>query len=458
MRKNSFLYLLALFCGFFCVAQQDSLTHEQFQQLLSKYHPIMRQAAIINSMAANDIRAARGAFDPVVALKFGEKQLNGKRYYRQQDMEIRIPTWYGPQVVAGTENLDGQYLNRSQTPGRVNRLGVEIPLGKGLFFDEKRAAVEQAKVYSTMTRWEQFSVVNDLMLEAHEAFFDWWRSYRLMQINAEAISLNEKRLRLIKSSVAFGERPAIDTVEARSQIQSFQLRYQAAQAEYDLAKQKLSVYLWDDAQQNVPLPDFVHPAAGAVPEEDQDATLPENHPILLYYAAKNEYLNWERKLKYQSLLPKVDFSYNFLSKDKVELSAPFQRSFQYGLKVEMPILLRSARALLQNAQLKTELNAVQRDQKIAELRAKIAQYHTLHQNYQQQWRLAQETVLLYQQLLRGENLRFENGEGSIFLINSRESKVFEALEKLVETEAKMRLALYKLRWAKGELWVEQPIP
>ena len=55
-------------------------------------------------------------------------------------------------------------------------------------------------------------------------------------------------------------------------------------------------------------------------------------------------------------------------------------------------------------------------------------------------------------LLKGEQARFENGESSLFLINSREQKRIETLQKLTATIAKFYKQKTALRWASGILW------
>jgi hypothetical protein len=54
-------------------------------------------------------------------------------------------------------------------------------------------------------------------------------------------------------------------------------------------------------------------------------------------------------------------------------------------------------------------------------------------------------------LQRGEEIRFFNGENSLFLVNSRENKALESLQKLAELEAKYFKTLYHLYWAGGVL-------
>ena len=48
-------------------------------------------------------------------------------------------------------------------------------------------------------------------------------------------------------------------------------------------------------------------------------------------------------------------------------------------------------------------------------------------------------------------LRFNNGESSLFLINSRETNVLEIKQKIIELEMKLMKAFYTLNWAAGLL-------
>jgi outer membrane protein TolC len=57
----------------------------------------------------------------------------------------------------------------------------------------------------------------------------------------------------------------------------------------------------------------------------------------------------------------------------------------------------------------------------------------------------------YQRLVRAEEIRFENGESSLFLINSRENKALEALQKLIELKTKYYKSVYALQWSAGLL-------
>jgi outer membrane protein TolC len=57
----------------------------------------------------------------------------------------------------------------------------------------------------------------------------------------------------------------------------------------------------------------------------------------------------------------------------------------------------------------------------------------------------------YLALQRGEEIRFQTGESSLFLINARENKTLEALQKLQELRTKYLVAANEIQWAAGLL-------
>jgi outer membrane protein TolC len=50
------------------------------------------------------------------------------------------------------------------------------------------------------------------------------KNYEILKLQKENVELNKKRFELIKKTFSYGERAAIDTVEAESQLQSFQIQ------------------------------------------------------------------------------------------------------------------------------------------------------------------------------------------------------------------------------------------
>ena len=52
---------------------------------------------------------------------------------------------------------------------------------------------------------------------------------------------------------------------------------------------------------------------------------------------------------------------------------------------------------------------------------------------------------------RGEDIRFKVGESSLFLLNTRENKVLESMQKLAELKTKFFKSYRAVGWASGQL-------
>jgi outer membrane protein TolC len=82
---------------------------------------------------------------------------------------------------------------------------------------------------------------------------------------------------------------------------------------------------------------------------------------------------------------------------------------------------------------------------------KVRSYYNEFVNLQNQIALQSRNYESYLQLVRAEQSRFENGESSLFMINSRENKALEAYEKLIELKTKYFKTIYSLQWSAGLL-------
>ena len=104
------------------------------------------------------------------------------------------------------------------------------------------------------------------------------------------------------------------------------------------------------------------------------------------------------------------------------------------------------------AKLKIRETQLQQSQKEIDIINKVKKYYNQLLNYKTQVNLLQKTYNNYLQLQRGEEIRFFNGESSLFLVNSRENKTLETLLKLTEVVVKYNKTSIGLQWAAGQLW------
>lgn len=458
--------LFLLFQGAFANDSTKVLSLESFLQIVKQYHPVARQAGIRIDMAKAELTASRGAFDPLLETGGQNKTFDGINYYRGNTVQLNIPTWYGVEVKAGIEYLGGLRTDPVETPGRTSFAGIVVPLGKNLLMDNRRAALQKAKIMVGASEQEKNILLNDLMMEAVDAYWSWVESYLVFTAYREVIDINRKRLDWVKAAWRNGERPAIDTTEALVQLQQFEYRQNEAWLNWQNAGVTLSAYLWTAGNRAYELPGHAVPDkklndlfdAVNFPELEQlaeEAT--RTHPELRLYDFKLKVLEVEKKLRFQELLPKLDLKYNQLGKG-YNLAATvsgngFENSYRYGIQFSMPLRLSKGRGAFRMARLKIEDARLEQSNKKILVVNKLRQYYNQLVVYKNQVNLLKRTHENYLRLQKGEELRFFNGESNLFLVNSRETKTMEMMIKLTETCISYNKKAFGLQWAAGKLWM-----
>jgi outer membrane protein TolC len=457
--KNKFPFILFLLCMQFSFAQDSlKLSHQEFLNIVKNYHPLAFKYQLQSKIANAEITKARGNFDPVIAGKLGEKNIDGTKYYEQKNIELGIPTWYGIEITGSYNYLDGEKINNSDTRGGLYQFGVTIPLAKNLLYDKRRAMLDQTKFGLKMTEAEQTVLTNELLLDAENTFWEWVKNYEIYKLQRSAVEINKERLILTKKTYQYGERPAIDTVEVLSQLQNFELRERDAYLNFVKSTQELQMFLWKDQQELYEISQLIFPSSSLDEHsgysdyeflvQNVQSRQVQNHASLEYYLQKQNILESERRLKWQSFLPKLDFTYNFFNKEnyKPDYLPLFDNNFQYGLKLEIPIFLRQARADYEIAKFKISQNQQDFQFKTREISTKIETYKNEVNNYFTQIDISTKNLNNYQKLMNAEETRFSNGESSLFLINSRENKLLEAKEKNLKLKTKFLKSYNHLKW------------
>ena len=113
--------------------------------------------------------------------------------------------------------------------------------------------------------------------------------------------------------------------------------------------------------------------------------------------------------------------------------------------------LSAGRGEYKKTKLKIEESQLAQMQKRLDLQVKIRQYYNDLLNLREQIKLQNLNLTNYQQLVKAEEVRFRNGESSLFLITSRENKAIDARQKLIELKAKYFKVIYSLQWSAGLL-------
>ena len=436
------------------------LTVEAFAQQVKQYHPVAKQADLLTEKAKADLLTARGAFDPVIDAASAAKTLDGTNYYQYTNPEIKLPTGIGVSIKGGYEKSSGQYINPERTRGVASYLGMEIPLLNGLLTDRKRTTLQQAKIYLRQSEQERLVTINDLLFNAYSAYWEWTGAWYTYQIYSGTVNVAAKRARLVNISFMNGDRAMANTIEAWAQLQNMRLLQNEALLELNRKKLELSNYLWTAGEEPYLLPDDYIPDTlrftGPIILPDTSALLAQTisaHPALQITRYKAGVLETERKLKLQNFLPVVNLQANLLSKDYYQFkgmsSYYLENNYKLGVNVKVPLLWRQNRGEYRNVLLKIRDNNLELDNKLWDLQNKIRKYFNEAIQLQAQLQAAREMNKAYDFLLRNEELKLQQGESSLFLINARENKTLEMQQKVVELQVKYRKAAYGIQWSAG---------
>ncbi len=464
MKKNILAFLIC-FVTYGLLAENEQLSIVQYLEIVKKYHPVYIQTTLSVKRSEADILSSRGAFDPIFTHYFSKKTFDGKTYYQYNSPELIIPTWFGTEFTVGTENYEGSKVDPTKTFGSSSFIGVSIPLAKDLLIDKRRAALNQAKQMNKMSLQEQKAILNNLMYEASNAYWEWSKAHQIAENAQKTLEISQNRYQLIKKSFELGERPSIDTLEAYTQIQSYQNYLNNSILNVQKSSIALSSYLWNEQQQNVILAIDIKPDTAIDKQQvwkDFDLNLESIlekaetfHPELKSYDFKLNALQIEKQLKFQNLLPKINLDYQQLSPgnqfSNIFAENSFSNNYIAGLKIELPIPLRFGRGEYEKAKIKFQDEQINQRLKRNSIQIKVKQYHTEFENLKEQVKVQVALVENYKQLTRAEEIRIQNGEGSLFMINSREQKTLESIEKMIETRTKLFKSVYATQWAAGLL-------
>ena len=431
----------------------DTLSLRDYYQLIGQDHPIAQQALLITERGQLAISEARGAFDPKLVSDFNSKNFGGSDYYDVWDSYLQIPTFLNFDLKAGFEKNSGPFLNPERTVPEdgLYYAGVSIPIGQGLINHPRRIALRRGEITSEQLATQAVQVLNNLLLDATHVYWGWYESFQKVETARRNLSLIQERFEGVRSSALNGETAPIDSTESLIQVQ--QWTNALRKAEIDLYKSRLLLqnFIWTDSLSINQL----------VPQRQQDMitenidsylNLVTNHPEWKLLQLENANIDLDRRLSQERLKPVLNLDYSVLlgQTNQSEVTEYMANNYKVGVLFEFPVLLRKERAKLKTAKIKLQENELKQDLQYRKISNKIQEAFNTTTNLQSMIEQQREMIVNYQRLLRGEQMKFDNGESSIFLINSRENSKLGAEIKLIELISEFGKSIGVLKWSGGQ--------
>ena len=414
----------------------NTLTYNEYLGYVKKFHPQVKSADLMISSAQANLMMARGAFDPKIEVDFDNKQFKGKEYFSLLNSSFKIPTWYGIEVKASFDNSEGIFVNSENTlPNQgLTSLGITVPLGQGLWINQRMADLRKAKIQINLSKAERQLEAISVLYDASVAYFNWKRTYDEVQLYRNYLQNAETRFIGIRSLIKNGDKPAIDSIEAGIVVRNRKLSLTDATLKLTNAKLELSNFLW--LENTIPM----ELQATMVPEENLDKTIQEtlrtnallssdlnldNHPKINALENKVNLLDIDRKLKANQLLPQANVGYFYLSEPNYWNATDFN-NYKIGMNFSFPLFLRKERGSLKLAKFKVQDAQYTLNLERVQLSNKIKAQQTEINSLVEQQQLTRELVNDYQVMLQSEERLFSFGESSIFLLNTRENSLVSA--------------------------------
>jgi outer membrane protein TolC len=438
-------------------AQSEVFDFEIFKLSVSKFHPLIQKANNLALAGSAELLKAQGGFDPTVSMNVNQKTFKGKDYYFTSNTNLKVPLWFGTNLKAGYEDNRGVYVGDDvKTPSSgLWYAGVEIPLLQGLLYNERQFQLQQAQNLQQMSLAERQLAVNDLLLDAFSTYWTWTEAYKKLMIAKEGFVLAEARYKAAKEQVEVGENPPIDTVEALILLENRTVENKSAQTQFQNATLLLQTFLWGENNQMVSIPSNVIPQlANTNPEvEILNPNEIDSLPSIKLVAYKVDQLALDVKWKKEQLKPSINANYNLLNQPigNLELNQFSMQNYKFGVTAYVPLFLRKERGGVKLVKLKMENAGL-------DLLAKKREYDQKIKNLANEIELqianmvTQKRIVEHTRTLRTAELdKFQSGESSLFMINSREQTYLSSENKLVELEIKLEVSKLKMKWLLNKL-------
>lgn len=442
--------------------QRDSLetfTIDEFYQIILANHPVVKQAQLLGAVARQEVRLARGSFDPSIHATFDKKEFTDKVYYNKLNTYLSVPTWIPIHPKVGFENNYGPLLNNENYISGEKQLyaGISVPLGRGLFTDERRTAIRQAELFTDLAAADQVKAINKILLEAAKDYWQWYFAYHQYRLSLQGVTLAEDIFTRTKTTYQLGELSVLDTVQAKITLQTRLVELQESLLALQNIKLTVSNYLWDDNSNPVQLSNTIIPYLEledqlALPQRMLDSLTviaSNNHPDLVRISIRINQAELDRLLAREFLKPKLELNYALLAEPSSDLSIDPMSDYKLGVDFAFPLLLRKERSKVALAKFKIDNLSFQRQQSEREIINSITvtynELNTISRILVQQ----QAMVNLYIQLLRSEYLNLENGESDLFKINIQQEKLLQAQSKLLKLITEYHKLKAMLNWSAG---------
>jgi outer membrane protein len=442
------------------------LTLEEALRLADANHPKILGAQAERQAATAKRVSKQGAFDTnaifsTEGLRYNSASSRGKASTATvAEAGVEVVTRPGLKIYTGVRRNLGSVKSPLSATGDLGEfyVGVKLPLLRGFGVNEKSAAERQAFFGEGLADQAFAARRLETLAETGLAYWDWAAAGAKRTVVRDLLTIAETRAAQVRTRVQNGDLPAIDAVEADTEVQRRQGALIKAERDLQKAGFYLARYLWpDDATVATARPPDADRLPPALPEPKpieptmltagRDRAI-ARRPELQSVAVTRSILGVDRELAENDRKPNLDF---VLSPGQDVGAGGIGNTMKAGILYSVPLQRREATGRRDEALWKLEKLAQEesllRQQIGLEVEDAVSAVNAAYERYL----AAVREVELAKRLEQGERDRYALGEGTLFLVNQRERATAEAQARLLDVQAEYQQALLVYRAATADL-------
>lgn len=442
------------------------LTEADVVASVAQHHPRLLVEASRVAVAAAEVRAARGAFDPQLAIR-ADGQLTGYYDYGRMEVMLEQTTPYGGLAVFGGYRFDRgtlpSYYGLWDTLelGEV-RAGVRMPLLRDLRIDDARGNRARTGYEEEAAQLMQRSVALQLVRDARLAYRRWVAAGSSLAVAESLLELARSRDAQVRRLADEGAVASIEAVENQRALLQREARRIAAEQRLGQAAVMLSLFLRDEeGLPRVPGRAELPPEAGAPPSglptaDEAYALAVANRPEVARYDVLIERARLQQRLARNGRLPRLDVRAT-VSRDLGGAVSSSQEQRLAGTIVEgnvqllSPIPNRTGSARVEARA--AEIDGIEAERRffLEQLRAEVERALLDAAAAEASIGIERQAASVAETLAAAEMRRFETGATSLLIVNLREQAAADARISVVEREAEVFAARAVLEAVIGQL-------
>jgi outer membrane protein TolC len=188
------------------------------------------------------------------------------------------------------------------------------------------------------------------------------------------------------------------------------------------------------------------PPVDTTREAEAVETALNRRPTLRVMDVKRQQTQIEQRLAQEQLRPKLKLEAQAVSYTDSPLNVS---DVKVGLEIEQPLFFRSQRSEAERADIARRDLELKQDIARRRVRADVESAQAALTQARRQTQSARRNEELAEKLRRAEQKRFEEGQGTLFVLNKREESLAKARKQRIAAEISALKAYATYQWATG---------